>query len=83
MDGRVMVFEGHQSERPDVDKGAHMYDSASGWAFGPLFDSADDCKEFMAWIDQQNGAETDPRRLTNKQLDDLHSTWLLVTRRST
>jgi hypothetical protein len=83
MNGRVMVFEGHQAERPDVDVGAHMYDSATRWAFGPLFDSADDCKEFMEWTDQQKGQETDLRRLTTLELYELHATWMVVTRRAT
>ncbi len=81
----VGIFEGsrHGYDRDTVDAGAFMYCTVTGWAFGPLFDSADDCKEFMAWVDGQKGADTDPRTLTTKDLHDLHSRWLVETRRAT
>lgn len=83
MNGRVMVFEGHQAGREAVDVGAVMYCSATGWAFGPLFDSADDCREFMAWVDQDKGADVELRQLSTRELYELHSRWLIATRRAT
>ena len=83
MNGRTVIFVGHQHERPTVDEGAFMYCSCTGWAFGPLFDSADDCKEFLAWLDQERHEDVDPRKLPTTELYQLHSRWLVETRRAT
>lgn len=83
MDGRVVVFVGHQDQRDNVDAGAFMYCSCTGWAFGPLFDSADDCREFLTWLDKDRGADVDPRKLPTKELYELHSRWLVETQRAT
>jgi hypothetical protein len=77
-----VIFVGHQDQRETVDVGAFMYCSNTGWAFGPLFDSADDCREFMAWMDRDKGGEVDPRTLQTKELHELHSRWLVETRRA-
>ena len=83
MDGRAMVFVGHQYTRDDVDSGAFMYCSSTGWAFGPLFDTPEDVIEFFAWLDADAGEEVDPRVLSTRELHARHSRWLAATSRVT
>jgi hypothetical protein len=83
MNGRVVIFVGHQDQREEVDAGAFMYCSATGWCFGPLFDSADDCREFMDWVDKDKGTNVELRQVPTKELYELHSRWLVETRRAT
>lgn len=82
MNGRVVIHVGHQADRPEVDAGAFMYCSYTGWAFGPLFDSADDCREFLGWLDGDKGGECDPRTLGTTELHDAYTRWLVETRRT-
>lgn len=79
----IGIFEGKRAgyDEAAVDAGAFLYCTETGWAFGPLFDSADDCKEFLAWIDRDKGEDVDARKLPTKELFDLHARWLVETRR--
>jgi len=80
VNGRVMIFTGHQADRPEADPGAHLYCSSTGWSFGPLFDSADDCKEFLGWLETEKPGE-DARAMGTKDLYSLHARWLVETGR--
>lgn len=85
MNGRVVIFAGqrHGYEPGHGEVGAFMYDSCSGWAFGPLFDSADDCKEFLDWSGAAGGETRDLRQVPTKELYALHVRWLAETGRTT
>lgn len=53
---------------------ACMVDSVTETAFGPLFDSYEDCEDFIQYVQRRTGH--DPRRLDWGQLDDAHTRWL-------
>lgn len=40
-------------------RGAVLYDSVSGWAFGPLFDDVDDAEAFLSTLTDDARALTD------------------------
>lgn len=42
-----------------------MYDSVSGWAFGPVMDGEETADAFLAFCNQRHG---DPRSLTDVEL---------------
>lgn len=53
---------------------AVLYDSTSGYAFGPLFDDADTANDFIAWC--QKETNHDPRHHNGTgTLEDLVDLW--------
>lgn len=50
-----------------------LYDSTTGHAFGPTFQSADDAQEFLDWL--RTKTLVDPRQIPWRELDDLHNAW--------
>ena len=49
-----------------------MYDSVTGRAFGPIFESEENLDEFIDWL------EDDLRNLSPKNLDAQYEAWLLA-----
>lgn len=47
-----------------------MYDSVTGWAFGPVFSSEDDAEAFIAWLDN------DARSYSEGRLAELYKQWI-------
>lgn len=58
----------------DEDKAA-LFDSVTGFAFGPTFDNSDDAQEFLAYL--QSFGE-DGRELTPVALASRYDAWLVV-----
>lgn len=65
-----------------VEGKAAMFDSTSGRAFGPVFDSGDDLDDFLAWFGEEPHAEgarlasyDDVRRLSATELDQVIEEW--------
>jgi hypothetical protein len=78
----VGIFEGHRSgyDSPGPTDGAFLFCTVTEWAFGPLFDCADDCREFLTWLDGQRPG-VDVRTIAARELQQLHAMWLLFSRR--
>lgn len=61
-----------------------LFDSVTGWAFGPVFDErdgisgADRLLSFLEWCGETIG-ERDLRGSTPLEVEDLHSRWLVAT----
>lgn len=52
---------------------AALFDSTSGLAFGPVFDSADEATEFLEHLTEIG--ERDPREIAAGELARLHAEW--------
>lgn len=52
-----------------------MYDTVTGWAFGPTFSSKGDALLFIRFAESQPGIK-DVRAVPNQQLQKLHSEWI-------
>ncbi len=63
----VRILEGNG--QGDSQGGAVLYDSVSGWAFGPVFDSYEDAAAFNGWL------EDDARSLTEAGLRQAYGNW--------
>lgn len=50
-----------------------LYDSGTGLAFGPIFDTEDDAGNFLAHLDEIG--ERDPRIIPAGDLAALHAEW--------
>lgn len=51
-----------------------LYDSVSGFAFGPTFDDEEQAQDFCDWWHTYDDA-VDLRRLTDRELEEAHSRW--------
>lgn len=51
------------------DNAAILYDSVSGWAFGPLFDDFEQADHFANWL------PVDARAYTDIRLAEMYSRW--------
>ena len=56
----VQILEG--------DRNACLYCNTSDWAFGPLFEDADQAERFLKWLPEA----PDVRLYTDKQLEKLY-----------
>lgn len=63
----------------DENKAA-IFDSVTGWAFGPVFDTAEDAEDFLKFFDA-NGIGPDPRAVSAKVLESAFGDWLNCRRR--
>jgi len=52
------------------EHGAVLYCNTSMWAFGPVFNTAEDARLFKSWLSK------DPRELSDKELREKHTEWL-------
>jgi len=52
---------------------AVLYDSVTEWAFGPLFEDADDAEAFLSWLQSFHGE--DPRILDEPVLKERLNEW--------
>ncbi len=75
----VHLLAGHQDGGHGREACA-MYDSTSGRAFGPLFDSADHAENFLAFASEND--VHDVRRISEAKLEGLYSKWLKERRSS-
>ncbi len=50
------------------DRKVAMYDSVSGFAFGPTFDSEDEASEFVDFLYEEY--DSDPRALNDKEMEE-------------
>lgn len=55
------------------EDGAVLFDSVSGWAFGPVFSDGIRAEEFLDWL-RDNG-HPDPRRMSDRTLKAVHDAW--------
>jgi hypothetical protein len=53
----------------DKDGDSCLYCSTTGNAFGPIFYDGEEPEEFLEWL------KIDPRKLTNKELEDKVYEW--------
>jgi len=81
----VRILVGY--EQGSREEKAVMFDSVTGWAFGPLFsdasadggDNAEDrCQAFMDWAASPSGGQVDARKLTMGELEDAYTAWLTL-----
>jgi len=47
---------------------ACLFCNTTDWAFGPLFDDAEQARRFLRWLPEI----PDPRRYNDKELEELH-----------
>lgn len=66
------IREGRTSEGR-VD-GANLYDSVTGWAFGPTFDDYADAEAFEQWATRVKGSD-DLRKIDAVALGELFAEW--------
>ena len=52
---------------------AALYDSVSGFAFGPTFESPEQAEDFLEYVAGEDGR--DPRVLPSPLLEELHAAW--------
>jgi hypothetical protein len=57
----------------DSDRVA-LYDSVSGWAFGPIFTCEEDAEAFLEFAKTKD--DRDLRRLTDNELAEIHSQFI-------
>jgi len=55
------------------EKVTALFDSVSGWAFGPTFDSPDAAQAFLDWCEMQGVQGGDVRRVPLPELEELES----------
>lgn len=48
-----------------------LFDSVSGWAFGPTFDSTQSAELFLDWTETQGVPDGDVRSIPIEKLDEL------------
>lgn len=65
----VRLIVNANAEAVGVDAVA-MYDSVTGWAFGPVFRSVGDAESFIEWLPE------DARTYDVAALSRLHSDWV-------
>ena len=53
----------------DKDGQSCLYCSTTEWAFGPIFHTGEDAEDFLKWLG------TDPRHLTDGELEDKVAEW--------
>ena len=53
------------------DEVTAMYDSVSGWAFGPIFHDEDEAQRFLDWTETQGVRAGDVRSVPLAELDEL------------
>lgn len=56
----------------DNGDGACLYDSVTMWAFGPIFEDADQAKAFLDWLPPS----VDARMFSDKELEQKHADFL-------
>jgi hypothetical protein len=52
-----------------------LFDSVSGWAFGPTFDSSEDAEEFLRWCETQGIPGGDVRSVSLQRLAELETAY--------
>lgn len=55
---------------------ACLYDSVTGWAFGPILDDEEDAENFLIFLKEKT--ETDPRMMSDQELGDYYSAYLRI-----
>lgn len=79
MSARILV--GHEEGDSGYETAlACLFDSVTGWAFGPVFRRGDDgespedaAQAFLDWLEETEG--TDPRVVGPRELEELHGRW--------
>lgn len=57
---------------------AVLYDSVSGWAFGPVFGCYEYAERFIGWFRRTEGI--DPREATQEVLQSAYDRWIAAGR---
>jgi hypothetical protein len=78
----VRILIGSEQGDAGVREQAVLFDSVTGWAFGPLFredesdgTNAEDMAElFLKWVEEHEGR--DVRTIVGGELRDLYAEWL-------
>jgi hypothetical protein len=52
-----------------------LFDTSSGWAFGPVFDSKEDAEDFIRYAREVN--DVDPRQVATYELAVIHAAWVM------
>ena len=58
-----------------TDDAAVMFDSVTGWAFGPVFKCGDDAEHFITFVQAETGH--DPRAAEPVHLEMLRHAWVV------
>jgi len=53
-----------------------LFDSVTGWAFGPVFDNNTDAENFTSYAELRLQKEL--RSVSNSQLEEVYATWLMT-----
>lgn len=65
--GQRTIIDGWTGDASHV---AVLYDSVTGWAFGPVFHSSSQMDRFLLFVEQETG-DADCRRFSNAELESL------------
>lgn len=57
------------------EKRVALFDSVTGFAFGPTFSSQDDAESFLDFV--QHNYKHDIRTLSERELEAFHALWIL------
>lgn len=64
------MIVGREAGCPDGQERCHFFDSQSGWAFGPAFESVEEAYEFESYLGE------DPREVGLLTLGEKYKAWL-------
>lgn len=67
MGTRILTTDGYNNE-----EGAVLFNSTTGWAFGPVFESGEQAEAFTQFVSE------DPKTMTNKELEEAYLRFLPV-----
>jgi len=67
----VRIFIGNEAGFHVMDH-AFLFDSVSGWAFGPMFESHEDAIDFCEFTREMK----DLRTMTDPELESTYNDWL-------
>jgi hypothetical protein len=81
----VRILIGHEQGGDILSEQAVLFDSTTGWTFGPVFSAEDGTSAedhavaFFSWFSKMNGTLhecSDIRQLSPRELEELYGTWL-------
>lgn len=61
------------------EKVVALFDSVTGFAFGPTFEDEESADAFLAWLRERDGR--DARVLSDREIADVHHVWWVETGR--
>jgi hypothetical protein len=58
----------------DAEHKVALFDSVTGWAFGPIFEDDEEANDFLSFSEEKESR--DLRQLTEAELNDLYGRWV-------